>query len=178
MAFLIHCGSRHRGRSPQRLHGSAGAQSGQRQDGSRRAGQHTGPCGDGVLTGDTRCGAAAFESFHLLTHAVTTERVIATRCSGSAQLVRAAALAGGPAGQLTGCHPVFGLFALLCHRLFDTGIAYSDTSRGWLLSPRCRTGLPLPASTQSCCREMGCSGCRDDVSPSVPQHGGACDELG
>lgn len=43
--------------------------------------------------GHTRCGVAAFEPFHLLTRAITTKRVIGTRCSGAAAHILPARLA-------------------------------------------------------------------------------------
>lgn len=144
------------------------------------------PAGMGCWAGGTGCRTAAFESFHLLTRAVTTERVIGTRFSGTAARVPPARLGspgvcccagGGAGGERPRC-PIIGLFALLCHRLLDTGIAYGDMSRGRVLPLRCRTGVPLLPSTQNCCGEMGCSGRRPDVSPSVPQHGGTSDEPG
>lgn len=142
--------------------------------------------GMGCWQWGTRCGAAAFESFQLLTRAVTTERVIGTCCSGAAARVPPAQLsspgacrcAGGGAGWLTGCCPIMGLFALLCHWLLGTGIAYGDTSRGRVLPPRCQKGVPLLAGTRSCCGEMGRGGRRADACPSVPQQGEARNKPG
>lgn len=77
------------------------------------------PCGEGVLVE---------QGVH------TAERLIWSPFIwlGWARLVRATVLV-----VLMGCCPIMGLFALLCHRQLDTGIAYSDTSCGRVLPPRC-----------------------------------------
>lgn len=67
-----------------------------------------------VSAGGTRCGTAAFESLHLLTRAVTTERVIGTCCSVAVPRVPPARLGWRGRRRPAGCCPNNGLicFAL------------------------------------------------------------------
>lgn len=73
------------------------------------------------------------------------------------------------AGRVTGYFPVIGLFAFLCNRVVDTGIAYGDTAVGGvrLLSEP----PPSPAAGRPRSAAVGCSRRRARVSPTVPSTG-------